>query len=98
MFMKFKAATLRRAFARSDAKRDAGLSIPEDVELLEALPYGAHKMNTLDLSRPKGVENPPLIVNVHGGGYVYGSTLPYRYYCASLAQRGFAVVSFNIEL
>ncbi len=96
--MNLKAYLVRRGFAKSDAKRDAGLSIPEDVELFEALPYGEHKMHTLDVSRPKGAGRLPLIVNVHGGGYVYGSTLPYRYYCASLAQRGFAVVSFNYRL
>ena len=98
MIKKIKAALVRRAFAKSDAKRDAGLEIPDEVELFEALPYGGHKMHTLDLSMPKGVEKPPLIVNVHGGGYVYGSTLPYRYYCADLARRGFAVVSFNYRL
>ncbi len=96
--MNLKAWLVRRGFAKSDAKRDAGLTIPEDVELSEALSYGGHKMNTLDVSRPKGAGALPLIINVHGGGYVYGSTLPYRYYCASLAQRGFAVVSFNYRL
>ncbi len=96
--MNLKAYLVRRGFAKSDAKRDAGLRIPEDIELFEALPYGEHKMNTLDVSRPKGAGKLPVIINVHGGGYVYGSTLPYRYYCASLAQRGFAVVSFNYRL
>lgn len=96
--MSLKALIVRRRFARGDAKRDAGLSIPGSVELFEALPYGKHKMHTLDVSRPKGAGKLPLIVNVHGGGYVYGSTLPYRYYCAGLARRGFAVVSFNYRL
>ena len=99
MFMRLKAAAVCRTFAKEDARRDAGLTIPEDVELLEAIAYGEQPMHTLDISRPRGVSGAlPLIVNVHGGGYVYGSTLPYRYYCASLAQRGFAVVSFNYRL
>lgn len=98
MFTKIQAAMARRSIANVDAKRDAGLKIPDEVELHEAITYGEHKMHTLDVSLPKGVSNPPLIVNVHGGGYFYGSTLPYRYYCADIARRGFAVVSFNYRL
>lgn len=97
MFEKFKANMARRSIAKVDAKRDAGLKIPDEVTLHEGIAYGEHKM-TLDVSLPKGVENPPLIVNVHGGGYFYGSTATYRYYCADLARRGFAVVSFNYRL
>ena len=98
MFENFKANMARKSVAKVDAKRNAGLKIPKDVDLREAIAYGSHGMNTLDVNLPKGVENPPLIVNVHGGGYFYGGTEPYRYYCASLAQMGFAVVSFNYRL
>ncbi|MBQ8264201.1 MAG: alpha/beta hydrolase [Oscillospiraceae bacterium] len=98
MFENFKANMARKSIAKVDAKRNAGLKIPKDVDLREAIAYGSHGMNTLDVNLPKGVENPPLIVNVHGGGYFYGGTEPYRYYCASLAQMGFAVVSFNYRL
>lgn len=98
MFENFKANMARKNIAKVDAKRDAGLSIPSGVELHEGIAYGSHAMQTLDVSLPKDVKNPPLIVNVHGGGYFYGSTLPYRFYCADLARRGFAVVSFNYRL
>ena len=98
MFVKLKAHSLRRALGKIDTKRDEGLIFPEDVRLVEGIAYGGHKMHTLEVNLPAGAENPPLIINVHGGGYVYGSTLPYRHYCASLARRGFAVVSFNYRL
>ena len=42
--------------------------------------------------------NLPVIVSVHGGGWVYGDKERYQYYCMSLAQRGFAVVNFTYRL
>ena len=40
----------------------------------------------------------PVIVSVHGGGWVYGDKELYQFYCMSLAQRGFAVVNFTYRL
>jgi acetyl esterase/lipase len=50
--------------------------------------------------RPKEREGEalPVIVSVHGGGWVYGDKEVYQYYCMSLAQRGFAVVNFTYRL
>lgn len=96
----FSTEQLRRAFAESDDKRDAGLSIPADIDYRAGIPYGPDPVyHTLDLCWPKGAEGAlPTIVSVHGGGYVYGSAERYRFYCADLAQRGFAVVNFNYRL
>lgn len=87
-------------FNRSDDARDAGLTIPEDVEYLTDIPYGPDPVyNMLDFCRPKDAAGfLPVIVSVHGGGYVYGSAQRYRFYCADLARRGFAVVNFNYRL
>lgn len=86
--------------SRSDAKRDRGLKTPEDIRRIDRIPYGPDaRWNTLDVYRPRGKEGKlPVIVNIHGGGYVYGSTKQYQFYCMGLAQRGFAVVSFNYHL
>lgn len=57
--------------------------------------------NSLDVYRPKATnieEKLPVIVSVHGGGWVYGDKEGYQYYCMSLAQRGFAVVNFSYRL
>lgn len=86
---------------RSDAKRDWGLNTtPNDILRINGIPYGPDvKWNTLDVYRPKHIKGKlPVIVNVHGGGYVYGSTKQYQFYCMDLARRGFAVVSFNYRL
>ena len=86
--------------SRSDAKRDRGLKTPEDIRRIDRIPYGPDaRWNILDVYRPRGKAGKlPVIVNIHGGGYVYGSTKQYQFYCMGLAQRGFAVVSFNYHL
>lgn len=90
----------RRQWAAGDARRDAGLTIPEDVVRVTDLSYGPWgNWNLLDIYRPEGAAEPlPVIVSVHGGGYFYGSKELYQYYCMDLARRGFAVVNFNYRL
>lgn len=84
----------------NDAKRDAGLTTPEDVERFDNIQYGPdEKWNVLDVYRPKAEEKRlPVIVSVHGGGWVYGDKELYQFYCMSLAGRGFAVVNFTYRL
>ena len=40
----------------------------------------------------------PVIISIHGGGWMYGEKELYQYYCMSLAERGFAVVNFTYRL
>ena len=91
---------LRKEFGEGDAKRDAGLKTPEDVVRYDNIQYGEDaKMNLLDVYRPKAAEGKlPVILNIHGGGWVYGDKEVYQFYCMSLAQRGFAVVNFTYRL
>ena len=91
---------LRTAFKRSDDKRDRGLTTPADIRRYDNIAYGPDpKWNVLDVYRPKGTEDRlPVIVSVHGGGWVYGDKERYQYYCMSLAQQGFAVVNFTYRL
>lgn len=91
----------RTASAASDAIRDAGLTTPPDVVRYDNLRYGSDpKAQVLDVYRPKAAEGKtlPVIVSVHGGGWVYGDKELYQFYCMSLAQRGFAVVNFTYRL
>lgn len=90
---------MRRGCKKSDAKRDAGLVYPDNVIRVEDISYGPHKMNVLDVYRPSSIEGKlPVIVSVHGGGWVYGDKKLYSHYCLSLAQRGFVVVNFSYRL
>ena len=87
-------------FKRSDDKRDAGLKTPAEVQRIDNIQYGDdEKWNVLDVYRPRGVTGKlPVIVSVHGGGWVYGDKERYQYYCMSLVQHGFAVVNFTYRL
>jgi acetyl esterase/lipase len=87
-------------FWLGDNKRDKGLSTPEDVIRIDNISYGPFSnWNLLDIYRPKDVKGTlPVIVNVHGGGWVYGNKETYQYYCMNLSQNGFVVVNFSYRL
>lgn len=90
---------MRRGCRKSDAKRDAGLVYPDNVVRVEDISYGPHKLQVLDVYRPQTESTKlPVIVSVHGGGWVYGDKKLYSYYCTDLAKRGFVVVNFSYRL
>jgi acetyl esterase/lipase len=75
---------------------------PQGMSLLEDIPYmeddlAAHR---LDLARPLGYEGKlPVIVHVHGGGWVSGDKHSYyQYYGMELSTHGFAVLTVNYRL
>lgn len=90
---------LRQEWAEGDAKRDAGLTVPENIDIFTDLRYGDHPENLLDIYRPMGTAGAlPTIISIHGGGWFYGDKQLYSHYCMRLAQRGFAVVNFDYRL
>lgn len=91
---------IRAQFKEGDDIRDAGLTTPAGIERFDDIAYGPDKeWNVLDVYRPKGVDGPlPVIVSIHGGGWVYGDKERYQWYCMGLALRGFAVVNFTYRL
>lgn len=91
---------IRTNWAIRDAKRDEGLATPEDIRRYDDISYGPYgKWNLLDIYQRKDAKGAgPVIVNVHGGAWVYGNKEIYQFYCMNLAQRGFTVVSFNYRL
>lgn len=92
---------IRKMFGEGDAKRDAGLKTPDDIIRYDDIRYGTEddKLQMLDVYRPKGISGKlPVIMSVHGGGWVYGDKEVYQFYCMSLAQRGFAVVNYSYRL
>ena len=90
---------IRITFARSDRKRDRGLEAPPEVERFPDLTYAdTDPQQVLDVYRPAGKADLPVIVSVHGGAWVYGDKDLYQYYAMDLARRGFAVVNFSYRL
>lgn len=92
--------TMRREWKINDAKRDAGLTTPDDIQRFDDIQYGPDPVeNKLDVYRLKNAQGKiPVIVSVHGGGWVYGDKELYQFYGMTLAQRGFAVVNFTYRL
>lgn len=98
--MSLRSMVIRMMFGRSDRKRDKHLKIPKGVTVRRDISYAdGGKEQRLDVVKPRDTtEKLPVIVSVHGGGYVYGSKEVYQYYAANLAENGFAVVNFNYRL
>lgn len=95
------AKQLNQLFKEGDDKRDKGLplTLPE-VERLDNIAYGPQTPDhLLDIYLPKEWTEPvPVIINIHGGGWVYGTKETYQFYGISLAKEGFAFVNFNYRL
>lgn len=91
---------IRRTWKESDDNRDKDQRQPESVLAFRDIAYGSDpKWNLLDVYRRKDAKGAqPTIVNMHGGGFVYGTKETYQFYCMSLAERGFTVVSYNYRL
>ena len=82
-----------------DAKRNAGLMTPTGIQRFDDILYGEDERNVLDVYRPKNCDGRlPVIVSIHGGGWVYGDKNIMQFYCMSLAEKGFAVVNFSYRL
>lgn len=91
---------IRKNWAKADAMRDKGLETPECIMRHDNLSYGPYGAeNLLDIYYKKDATSPqPSIINIHGGGWVYGSKEIYQFYCMELAKRGFTVVNINYRL
>lgn len=98
--MSLRSFAVRIMFGHSDRKRDQHLKIPEQVLVRRDIPYApGGKEHLLDVVRPRNAAaGLPVIVSVHGGGYVYGTKEVYQHYAANLAENGFAVINFNYRL
>ena len=83
-----------------DTKRSEGLETPDDIERFDNILYGDDKdVNLLDVYRLKNSKGKlPVIVSIHGGGWVYGNKDIMQFYCMGLAQKGFAVINFSYRL
>ncbi len=95
------AKAMNALFTEGDNKRNAGLpkELPE-VERFDNIAYGPKdKWNLLDIYLPKKRgEKVPTIIDIHGGGWVYGTKETYQFFGLSLAKNGFGFVNFNYQL
>ena len=88
--------------ADGDAKKHEKQTPPE-VEMIKDIAY-ANDINlyhTLDVYYPEGTtptDRLPVIIDIHGGGWMYGSKELNEYYCRALADRGFVVFNMSYRL
>ena len=99
--MSFASTLVKLVFTIADHIRDLGIAPAKQITVHKDLNYGDHGLTqqSLDLHVPGSTaEGLPLIVSIHGGGWVYGNKEVYHNYCDLLAGLGFAVVNANYRL
>ena len=90
-----------RFIKKIDDKRLSLQSEPEDIHVISDIPYieDAGIANLLDVYYPKDTSKTlPVIIVVHGGGWLYGNKELNKIYAMNLSLRGFAVVNINYHL
>lgn len=76
---------------------------PPEVEMVKDIPYidDGNLYHLLDVYYPKGTgadEKLPVIIDIHGGGWMYATKDLNEYYCRALADRGFVVFNLSYRL
>lgn len=92
---------LWKAVEQMDLAYFESVRLPQDVWLKENLSYGDDpQYHLFDIAYPNEKrEKYPVIIQIHGGGWVYGSKdTIYKAYGMALAQQGFAVITCNYRL
>ena len=87
--------------SKNDAKLRATQTEPEGIERICDIPYidDGDKYHMLDVYYPENREgNLPVIIDVHGGGWMANVKEFNRLYCLHLAKRGFTVFNMNYRL
>jgi acetyl esterase len=92
------AMLVRRVFAQGGARTKAVLDrhAPTDVEATRNIRYADEPDCLLDVSRPVGVRGPlPLVVWIHGGGWIGGSKDELFGYASLIAHAGYVVATVD---
>ncbi|MBQ7295166.1 MAG: alpha/beta hydrolase [Clostridia bacterium] len=86
---------------KQDDKRIATLTMPKGVYESNDHQYinDGNKYHQLDVYYPEGTtEKLPVIVDIHGGGWMYGDKELNKPYCLTLAKRGNVVFNMSYRL
>lgn len=83
-----------------DKKKHESQTPPEVDEWCDiAYIDDANRYHRLDVYTKKGnTEKLPVIIDIHGGGWMYGDKELNKYYCQALADRGFTVFNISYRL
>lgn len=85
----------------SDEKRIASQTPTPGIKEICDIPYieDGTREHLLDIYYPENTtEKLPVIIDIHGGGWLYGFKEINKNYCLKLAEKGFLVASINYRL
>ena len=88
---------------RMDDKRIATLTPPSGVTEINNIAYldDGHIHHQLDVYYHEGTKETdrlPVLIDIHGGGWMYGDKDLNKYYCLELATKGFVVFNMSYRL
>lgn len=87
--------------SEGDMKKHAAQTPPDNIHEVTNLAYidDGNIYHQLDVYYPEGTtEKLPVIIDIHGGGWMYGNKELNKYYCLALASRGYVVFNINYRL
>ncbi len=92
-----------RFCADGDAAKHAVQTPPDDVTEINDIPYidDGNIYHRLDVYFPENADTTaplPVIIDIHGGGWIYGDKELNKYYCLELAHRGYVVFNISYRL
>ena len=98
-----RALMIRRDYDRNSERLAVALDAraPKDVTAIRDLSYGSSADETLDLYLPPGASGAaalPLVVWIHGGGWLSGDKAQIAGYLKMISARGFAVAGIDYSL
>lgn len=88
---------------KSDKENHATQTPPENVVKVKDVTYldDGNPYHKFDVFYPEGTipkEGLPVIIDIHGGGWMYASKDLNEYYCMELANKGYCVFSISYRL
>ncbi|MCI5734980.1 MAG: alpha/beta hydrolase [Eubacterium sp.] len=86
-----------------DKSKHAKQNPPKDIELISDIPYidDGNYYHKLDIMYPNSIskgDQLPVIIDIHGGGWMYGDKGLNENYCRALADKGYVVFDINYRL
>ncbi len=93
--------TMWNMIRKGDVERKSHQTPAEGIEEINNIAYidDGERMHLLDVYYPEGTkEKLPVIVDIHGGGWVYGDKELNKYFCLDIASRGFTVINVSYRL
>ena len=86
-----------------DKKKHAKQKPPKNIEIIKDINYldDNNLYHTLDIMYPENIgknEKLPVIIDIHGGGWMYATKDLNENYCRSLCDRGYVVFNISYRL